>query len=66
MDPALCREHLAELLGEEIVLLTELQQLLEEERGSISRPSLRRCSARLGPARIVWALWPGSKSSGAR
>ena len=32
MDPALCREHLAELLGEEIVLLTELQGLLEEER----------------------------------
>lgn len=32
MDPGLCREHLAELLGEEIVLLTELQQLLEEER----------------------------------
>ena len=35
MDPALCREHLAELLGEEIVLLTELQDLLEEERGLI-------------------------------
>jgi flagellar biosynthesis protein FlgN len=35
MDPALCREHLAELLGEEIVLLTELQQLLEEERDLI-------------------------------
>ena len=27
MDPSLCREHLAELLGEEIVLLTELQRL---------------------------------------
>jgi len=35
MDPGLCREHLAELLGEEIVLLTELQQLLEEERDTI-------------------------------
>jgi flagella synthesis protein FlgN len=32
MDPEICREHLAELLGEEIVLLTEFQQLLEEER----------------------------------
>jgi flagella synthesis protein FlgN len=32
MDPGLCREHLAELLGEEIALLSELQQLLEEER----------------------------------
>jgi len=35
MDAGLCREHLAELLGEEIVLLTELQQLLEEERDTI-------------------------------
>ncbi|HXY97770.1 MAG TPA: flagellar protein FlgN [Steroidobacteraceae bacterium] len=35
MDAGLCREHLAELLGEEIVLLTELQQLLEEERDLI-------------------------------
>ena len=35
MDQALCRDHLAELLGEEIVLLTELQQLLEEERDLI-------------------------------
>jgi flagellar biosynthesis/type III secretory pathway chaperone len=35
MDPGLCREHLAELLGEEIVLLTELQQLLEQERDTI-------------------------------
>jgi flagellar biosynthesis protein FlgN len=35
MDASLCREHLAELLGEEIVLLTELQQLLEEERDLI-------------------------------
>jgi len=35
MDPGLCREHLGELLGEEIVLLTELQQLLEEERDTI-------------------------------
>jgi flagellar biosynthesis/type III secretory pathway chaperone len=32
MDPEICREHLAELLGEEIVLLSEFQQLLEEER----------------------------------
>jgi flagellar biosynthesis/type III secretory pathway chaperone len=32
MDPGLCRDHLAELLGEEILLLTELQQLLEQER----------------------------------
>ena len=35
MDAGLCREHLAELLGEEIVLLTELQQLLEQERDLI-------------------------------
>jgi flagellar biosynthesis/type III secretory pathway chaperone len=35
MNADLCREHLAELLGEEIVLLTELQQLLEEERDLI-------------------------------
>jgi flagellar biosynthesis protein FlgN len=35
MDASLCREHLAELLGEEIVLLGELQQLLEEERDLI-------------------------------
>jgi flagellar biosynthesis protein FlgN len=35
MDASLCREHLAELLGEEIVLLAELQQLLEEERDLI-------------------------------
>ena len=35
MDASLCREHLAELLGEEIVLLTELQQLLEQERDTI-------------------------------
>jgi flagellar biosynthesis/type III secretory pathway chaperone len=35
MDAGLCREHLAELLGEEIVLLTELQQLLEIERDTI-------------------------------
>ena len=35
MDPALCRDHLAELLGEEIVLLSELQQLLEAERDLI-------------------------------
>src|SRR5580704_11700997 len=32
MDPEICREHLAELLGEEIVLLSQLQELLEEER----------------------------------
>src|SRR5579862_1267648 len=45
MDAALCREHLAELLGEEIVLLTELQQLLEEERdmlGSAEPEALNR------------------------
>jgi flagellar biosynthesis protein FlgN len=45
MDPGLCREHLAELLGEEIVLLTELQQLLEEERdllGSAEPEALQR------------------------
>lgn len=45
MDPALCREHLDELLGEEIVLLTELQQLLEEERdllGSAEPEQLQR------------------------
>jgi flagellar biosynthesis/type III secretory pathway chaperone len=35
VDPALCRDHLGELLGEEIVLLTELQQLLEEERDTL-------------------------------
>jgi flagellar biosynthesis/type III secretory pathway chaperone len=32
MDPAVCREHLAELLGEELVLLSQLQNLLEAER----------------------------------
>jgi flagellar biosynthesis/type III secretory pathway chaperone len=45
LDPALCREHLAELLGEEILLLTELQQLLEEEReliGSAEPEALQR------------------------
>jgi flagellar biosynthesis/type III secretory pathway chaperone len=31
MDPVVCREHLAELLGEEVVLLMQLQALLEEE-----------------------------------
>jgi flagellar biosynthesis/type III secretory pathway chaperone len=36
MDPELCRQHLAELLGEEIALLGELQKLLEEERELIS------------------------------
>ncbi len=35
MDAGLCREHLADLLGEEIVLLSELQQLLEQERDTI-------------------------------
>jgi flagellar biosynthesis/type III secretory pathway chaperone len=48
MDSGLCREHLGELLGEEIVLLTELQQLLEEERDSIgaARPEeLQRTTA---------------------
>jgi flagellar biosynthesis protein FlgN len=35
MDASLCREHLAELLGEEIVLLSELQVLLEQERDTI-------------------------------
>ncbi len=45
MDPRLCREHLEELLGEEIVLLTELQLLLEEERdllGSAEPEELQR------------------------
>jgi flagellar biosynthesis/type III secretory pathway chaperone len=45
MDPGLCREHLEELLGEEIVLLTELQHLLEEERdllGSAEPEELQR------------------------
>jgi len=48
MDPALCREHLAELLGEEIVLLTELQELLEEERdllGAGEPEALQRTTA---------------------
>ena len=36
MDPELCRQHLAELLGEEIALLGELQRLLEEERELIT------------------------------
>lgn len=40
MDPVVCREHLAELLGEEQLLLTELQQLLEEERELIGSSQL--------------------------
>ena len=45
MDPSLCREHLAELLGEEIVLLTELQRPLEQEHdliGSAQPEALQR------------------------
>jgi flagellar biosynthesis/type III secretory pathway chaperone len=40
MDPAVCRDHLAELLGEEVVLLTQLQQLLEEEHELIGSSQL--------------------------
>ncbi len=40
MDPGVCREHLAELLGEEVVLLTELQQLLEQEHELIGSSQL--------------------------
>jgi flagellar biosynthesis protein FlgN len=36
VDPELCRQHLAELLSEEIALLGELHRLLEEEQGLIS------------------------------
>jgi len=36
VDPELCRQHLAELLSEEIVLLGELHRLLEEEHGLIA------------------------------
>ena len=32
MDPGLCRDHLAGLLGEESALLGELEELLERER----------------------------------
>ena len=45
MDPELCRQHLAELLGEEIALLGQLEQLLEEEReliGAAQPEALRR------------------------
>jgi len=45
VDPELCRQHLAELLGEEITLLGQLQQLLEDERdliGSAQPEALRR------------------------
>jgi len=31
MDPEVCREHLAEVLAEEVSLLTELESLLERE-----------------------------------
>ena len=36
MDPELCRQHLAELLGEEISLLGELHRLLGEEHELIA------------------------------
>jgi flagellar biosynthesis/type III secretory pathway chaperone len=35
VDPELCRQHLAELVGEEIALLGQLRELLEEEYGLI-------------------------------
>lgn len=40
MDPVLCREHLAELVHEELELLEQLYKLLEEERGVIASGDL--------------------------
>jgi flagella synthesis protein FlgN len=42
MDATLCREHLGELIREELKLLAQLQDLLEEERQVISSGDLKR------------------------
>jgi flagellar biosynthesis protein FlgN len=42
IDAGLCREHLAELLREEIQLLTQLEDLLQEERDVIASSDLKR------------------------
>jgi flagellar biosynthesis protein FlgN len=41
MDANLCREHLAELLREELELLAQLEQLLQEERDVIASGDLK-------------------------
>ena len=42
MNPTLCREHLEELIREELRLLGQLQGLLEEEREVIGSGDLKR------------------------
>ena len=42
MDATLCREHVAELLREELELLAQLHKLLEEERQVIASGDLKR------------------------
>jgi flagellar biosynthesis/type III secretory pathway chaperone len=42
MDATLCREHLAELIREELELLSQLHVLLEEERQVIASGDLKR------------------------
>ena len=42
MDATLCREHLAELIREELDLLGQLHRLLEEERQVIASGDLKR------------------------
>jgi len=41
MEASLCREHLAELIDEELKLLDTLYRLLEEERGVIASGDLK-------------------------
>jgi flagellar biosynthesis/type III secretory pathway chaperone len=41
MDPGLCREHLAEIVAEELQLLAQLEQLLQEERDVIASGDLK-------------------------
>jgi flagellar biosynthesis/type III secretory pathway chaperone len=48
MDPAVCRDHLAELLGEEVMLLSQLQQLLEQERELIASSQLEELQRTTG------------------
>lgn len=41
MDPGVCREHLTTLLGEEIALLTELEELLRRESGILETSDIQ-------------------------
>ncbi len=45
MNPQLCREHLAELLQEQLELLTRLQTLLDQERSVIDSRDLKGLKA---------------------